>query len=50
MSAQSLGLVTLADTVSVRRYPETGAVIVTLAVLQTYDLATGEYEWVDPFD
>ena len=42
--------ITLADSVSVRRYPETGAVIVTLAVLQTYDLATGEYQWVDPFD
>lgn len=42
--------ITLADTVSVRRYPDTGAVIVTLAVLQTYDLATGEYKWVDPYD
>ena len=42
--------VTLADSVSLERDEESGAVIVTLAVLQTYDLATGEYKWVDPFD
>lgn len=34
--------ITLAESISLQRDEDSGAVIVTLAVLQTYDLATGE--------
>jgi hypothetical protein len=41
--------ITLAQTASLERDEDTGAVIVTLAVMQTYDLATGKTAVVDPF-
>jgi hypothetical protein len=40
---------TLAQTASLERDEETGAVVVTLAVMQAYDLATGKTLLVDPF-
>lgn len=41
--------VTLAQTASLERDEEGGAVIATFAVLQTYNLSTGEIVTVDPF-
>lgn len=41
--------VTLAQTVSLERDEESGKVIATVAVMQTYDLATGATAIVDPF-
>jgi hypothetical protein len=41
--------VTLAQTTSLERDEESGAVIATFAVMQTYNLSTGEIAVVDPF-
>jgi hypothetical protein len=40
--------VTLAQTTSLERDEESGAVIATFAVMQTYNLSTGEIAVVDP--
>jgi hypothetical protein len=41
--------VTLRDSVSLERDEDSGAVIATLAVMQTFDLKTGDYVTVDPY-
>ncbi|HEY6307286.1 MAG TPA: hypothetical protein VI488_12600 [Candidatus Angelobacter sp.] len=41
--------VTLKDSVSLERDEDTGAAVVTLPVMQTFDLKSGEHVTVDPF-